>query len=358
MFRLSTVTGKGIDLTDTPQNGPISTNPHRQLLAVMEWLLSALVVPVSFRVPFLPAIRTTPAQMFRLVTSREVTWTIVAATVLCGVGPMASALLHFPDKLPFWFAVALTPFAVTYFSIAQIYLWVLFSTLLRRKPPITVHCALTTIIAATIVALIGLQTFILLPESYRPMAARINPQTGILVTAVFPLFYLLPAMLIHAFVFKHLIPIGSQRWKELGRNINAETVREIAEKRARNLFTGNTTNSIRFGDKDVPIYSIRLVEAQGNYVRILTDEGEQKARKPFLKVISKLPEARGVQLHRSRWAAFDAITEVTNEQDALFVTVQGANRIKVAKSRSESVSKALAKAGVPSKPPSELQVGD
>lgn len=316
--------------------------------AVLEHLLNAWITPIRFRVPTMPPISTTPAQIIGVVASREVTWTIIAATVLCIVGPMSTIILQNDlNDFYFWLAMTFAPFGVTYLSMLLAFLWTLFRNAADRTAPIQVFCAITTLLAATFFSLLVLLIFMLLPESFWPLSLRENPNEAFVIAALVPLLYLPPAMLLHILVYRFLVPVGSARWKELAHCIDAETVPKIAEKQIRNLLSVQSTQVISFGDKEIPINSIRMVEAQGNYVRLLTNDGEATIRKPFSKVMETLPNAQGIRLHRSRWVAYDAVIQVERERDGLFVTVDGQARIRVAKSRSDTVSKALATARVP-----------
>jgi len=316
--------------------------------AMLEHVLNAWITPIRFRVPTIPPISTTPAHVIGVVASREVTWTIFAATVLCIVAPMSRIILtDAMEDFYFWLAVAFAPFGVTYLSLLLLFIWTLFKYSVDRTAPIEVYSAITTLLASTVFSLLVLLIFSLLPESFWPLSAREDVNSVFLIVAIVQIFYLPPAMLLHILVCRFLVPVGSARWKELAHSIDAEKVPEIAEKQLRNLLPSQSTQVIGLGDKEIPTKSIRMVEAQGNYVRLLTSEGEVMIRKPFLKVMDTLPNALGIQLHRSRWVAYDAVTQVSNERDGLFVTVKGAARIRVAKSRSDTVLKALATAGVP-----------
>jgi len=316
------------------------------LHAVLARLAQAWVTHCSVRTLGVREFVTHPAQIFAVLTSREVTWTILLATALCGITPLIWSLLLFPDKLLFWVGVSVTPFSVTYLGISLAYIWVLFSNLCGKQPPVRLLYPVTILLASGAVSFIVFHHFEFLPMSMTELSGPEAPQLSFLVAMSFPLIYFVASVLVHAFVLNHLIPVGGERWEQLGQRTAINLQSKTAEIQKRRLPRVGSNRLTTIGDSDIPAKAIRFVEAQGNYVRLLTADGEHMIRQPFSKVIELLPETRGVQLHRSRWAAFDAITSVDEKHDGLFVTVQGAPKIRVARSREECVFKALASAGI------------
>lgn len=317
----------------------------RRLNAVLVHLAQAWVTPFRFRTFGVREFVAHPAQVFAVLTSREVTWTLLIATTLFGIAPLIWSLLLFQEKLLFWIGMSLTPFSVTYLGVSLAYIWVVFSNLLGKKPPVRLLYPAAIFLASGAVSFVGFNYMEFLPVVLTGLYVPEAPQVSFVIALSFPIIFLVASVLVHAFVLNHVIPVGGERWNQLGERA-ASLHKKTPKNQRKQLPRIGGNRFIAIGDNDIPARSIRYVEAQGNYVRLLTSDGELMIRQPFSKVIDLLPNTRGVQLHRSRWVAFDAITDVAEKHDGLFVAVEGAPKVRVARSREECVFKALASAGV------------
>lgn len=86
------------------------------------------------------------------------------------------------------------------------------------------------------------------------------------------------------------------------------------------------------------------LEAQGHYLRVLTDKGEAQMLMRFSDAIVGLPEALGIQTHRSHWIALAAAKMLVRTDGKQFVQLKGDGMVPVSKTRLAAVKAALIQA--------------
>lgn len=104
-----------------------------------------------------------------------------------------------------------------------------------------------------------------------------------------------------------------------------------------------TLNSHVFiGDgKSVPYGDITVVEAQGHYVRVQTDESSTMTRGRFTNVVAQLPAQSGIQIHRSIWIAVRIVRDVRKHRGAMTIILTDEDELKVARPRQKEVAASL-----------------
>lgn len=86
---------------------------------------------------------------------------------------------------------------------------------------------------------------------------------------------------------------------------------------------------------------IRL-EANGNFVSIVDENGERLVPGPLFKVLETLDGIAGVQVHRSSWIALNACEAVEREGRQAFLLMRDGQRAKIARPRQRQVLETLA----------------
>lgn len=91
----------------------------------------------------------------------------------------------------------------------------------------------------------------------------------------------------------------------------------------------------------VPMCSLRLVQADGNYVTIFAEEDSHFVQGPFCSVIESIDPDIGVLVNRSLWVAFTQVVGARREKGELFLTLRDDTTIKVARTRQTQVSETM-----------------
>lgn len=95
---------------------------------------------------------------------------------------------------------------------------------------------------------------------------------------------------------------------------------------------------LRVGSARFMISDLRRIEAEGNYVRIVTAGARHLLPGPFSQVIQQLPAGAGQVTSRSRWVAAGAIVAHRRQGRDLYLLLDDGSESKVAASRRDSVT--------------------
>lgn len=92
------------------------------------------------------------------------------------------------------------------------------------------------------------------------------------------------------------------------------------------------------------IEKIRIIRAEEHYIRIISSEGEKMLRFRMQDVVAQLPKEAGMQVHRSYWVRFDAITSMNRlPEGKLLLTLGDGTKITVPRARRKVIETACAK---------------
>jgi len=80
-----------------------------------------------------------------------------------------------------------------------------------------------------------------------------------------------------------------------------------------------------------------MLEAQGNYVNVVTTNRNLLVRGPLPNVLEDLRGLAGIQVHRSRWVAVHACKMLEKRGPNLFVNLTNGDTIKIVKARHKEV---------------------
>lgn len=103
---------------------------------------------------------------------------------------------------------------------------------------------------------------------------------------------------------------------------------------------------------------IILLEAQGNYLRILTSEGEFNERCQMSSACENLDDSLGVQVHRSFWVSFSAIDALVRADGTLSLRLTNGEEVKIARPRQREVRSTLEAKGIGLSTASASELGE
>lgn len=95
---------------------------------------------------------------------------------------------------------------------------------------------------------------------------------------------------------------------------------------------------LQVGSLRVPLAQVQRLEANGNYVLIVTAKKQHLVPGPFAAVASKMPELLGRRVHRSHWVAATAVQRLVKSGRDLWIEAVGDAVIPVGTSMQESVT--------------------
>ena len=115
------------------------------------------------------------------------------------------------------------------------------------------------------------------------------------------------------------------------------------------------SNEIQIGLTTLDERELVFFEAQGNYLRVVTDTGEHLERYRISSAVEQLSDDLGILLHRSYWVAYSGIDRVLFLQGRCMIQTTHGETIGVASTRQPIVIRALTERGLISA--SEANVG-
>lgn len=103
---------------------------------------------------------------------------------------------------------------------------------------------------------------------------------------------------------------------------------------------------VSIGTRIFDAADIFMVEAQGNYLRVITTYGEFTERCQMSTAVEALGQNLGLQVHRSFWISFSAISGLIRSDGDFYVRLTIGSHIKVARPRQRHVREILAERGL------------
>ncbi len=98
---------------------------------------------------------------------------------------------------------------------------------------------------------------------------------------------------------------------------------------------------VEIGGRRIKTEALVRIMAEGNYVRVLTQQERLYLPGPFGAAVDPLPERLGVRVARSDWVAKSAVRAIRKEGRAMFVDMQDGAAVRVANSRQKLVLSVL-----------------
>jgi hypothetical protein len=110
---------------------------------------------------------------------------------------------------------------------------------------------------------------------------------------------------------------------------------------------GLTDRAIEVGNTSVKQSDLHFLEAQGNYLRVVSTAGETLERYRISSAVEQLEECAGLFVHRSYWVAYHAINRVSQIGGKYHVHTETGETIAIASTRQSKVLKTLTQRGIP-----------
>lgn len=102
---------------------------------------------------------------------------------------------------------------------------------------------------------------------------------------------------------------------------------------------------LNVGSLSLPVDTLLMIQAEEHYIRITSKDNVELVRFRFSDAISQLPDTTGIQVHRSHWLSFAAVSKWSKLPDGrLLVTLWDNRTVKVPRSRRKQFENALGEA--------------
>jgi DNA-binding LytR/AlgR family response regulator len=98
---------------------------------------------------------------------------------------------------------------------------------------------------------------------------------------------------------------------------------------------------VEIGGRRIEPESLVQIIAEGNYLRVVTQEERLYLPGPFGAAVDPLPESLGVQVSRSDWVAAKAAAAIRREGREMYVVLKDGSAVRVANSRQKVVTSVL-----------------
>lgn len=99
---------------------------------------------------------------------------------------------------------------------------------------------------------------------------------------------------------------------------------------------------LTLGSRSVPFDTLLAIQAEEHYIRITTKTKVELVRFRFSDATAQLPETIGMQVHRSHWLSYEAISNWSKLPDGrLLVTLWNRETVKVPRSRRKQFESAF-----------------
>lgn len=96
--------------------------------------------------------------------------------------------------------------------------------------------------------------------------------------------------------------------------------------------------AVEIGGQSFDVCTLVRIEADGNYLQVLTVSGRRFVPGPFGKVVEELPPALGMRVGRSDWVASLAVAGLRSEGREMAVLLRNGDEVAVAQSRRKAVA--------------------
>ena len=239
---------------------------------------------------------------------------------------------------PIFWAIAFSPFPINFTAWALIALrGIVVEFFWPKSVVIPVIHFTNMVVSAFIVYFLIAWAYLLLEPAASDFDLLLDPMIDVQRLVLVALAYAIASEAVHHFFYRIVMPVGSPMWLRVteGKGRPKPNLKiSHGVKRFGNRFTGN---AVTIGKLDIDLSTLTSVEAQGNYVKIYSENQELFERASFRDTIDALPVDLGIQLHRSRWVTFSSVTSYKKVDGVLVVTLKGDVEIKVARTRTKVV---------------------
>ena len=200
---------------------------------------------------------------------------------------------------------------------------------------ITIPTLLCNLIASTIVFYILFSYFVSVAPDLAGKEFRVIP--------IWVVSYIIVAELFFYLMFRFVVPVILHRRTSNGSS-QSEPPRDVAVNFAD--FAVPPT-PITLGELTVAQTEILMLEAQANYLLVVTKTGESTQREKISTAVDAIDPSLGIQPHRSFWVAFSALSHASKSKGQLSLVLNDGRQVKVARSRLSAVRDILTQHSIP-----------
>jgi len=136
------------------------------------------------------------------------------------------------------------------------------------------------------------------------------------------------------------------RASEDGLGANAAVVPEQSAELVIAEAGGAMPPPLEAGSVRVPVAQVQRLEANGNYVMVVTESGRHLMPGPFGDVAAVMPDRLGRRVHRSHWVSWGAARRLVRAGRDMWIVAAGDAVVPVASSMHEAVQDWLAGYGI------------
>lgn len=302
-------------------------------------LLDLKAARMRLLVTGLPPIETTISDTIKLAQNRFIMWFCLAIGLT--VGAFYSASLHMSGSvwmLPlvlFTLAPVAVNFLANFVAAGYLKLRLWFGSDAHSKDLPAVRTALTVLfsIVPIWVGYLTLQNWL---EPDRPV--------NLVFYLAIPVLYVVVSEAIHFVVFRYVIhdieqaERGSAHPPGADQEPGTDPAAPVLESRPYKPESAE----IEIGKQSFAASDIMMLEAQGNYLKVVTSSGNFIERCQISTATEQLGESLGLQIHRSCWVSFAAISALVRVDNTLCVKLVNGDELKIARPRQRQVRAILA----------------
>lgn len=171
--------------------------------------------------------------------------------------------------------------------------------------------------------------------------------TGLVFYLAIPLLYVIVSEAIHFVIFRYISQDIVQEMspgKKLHSVLSVALEEPVEEPEHQPEMA--TSRQLEIGRQTFTDSDIVMLEAQGNYLRVVTSSGEFIERCLMSTATQNLDEGLGLQIHRSYWVSFAAILSLVRLDNSLCIQLTNGEEVKIARPRQRHVRDALAARGM------------
>lgn len=173
------------------------------------------------------------------------------------------------------------------------------------------------------------------------METRSNADVEVLVNWWQPTIFSILALTVVSFIIKYIVPT-----MELEETEDHPSELHKTATHSDGKSTESERNLVQIGNQAIRGEELKMLEAQGNYVKVVTTQGNSLVRGTFSELLKEAESVDGVQIHRSHWVSLDACRGLTRKSKEQFLQLDTGEMLKVARSRVKHVEEQLAKHGI------------
>lgn len=304
-----------------------------------EGLLDLKAIRLRLLITGLPPVETTISDTIRLAQNRFIIWFCLALGLT--VGAFYAASLHMSGSI--WalplVVFTLAPVVVNFLAnfVAAFYLklrlWLRFDERSEDIPGVRTALTVFFSIAPLWAGYLTIQSWL---EPGKPV--------NLVFYLAIPVLYVVVSEAIHVVIFRYVI--HDLEKVERGPSLPPDTDKipsgDHTPPSPKSRPDRTQSRVIKIGKQTFTVSEIIMLEAQGNYLKVVTSSGDFIERCLMSTATEYLDESLGLQIHRSCWVSFAAVSGLVRVNNNFCVKLVNGDEYKIARPRQRQVRDILA----------------